>query len=220
VPLSNFAPRGFGFVHHSIAILYHQEPNPNITIRNFFIAVGELQSREAQREREAQQQQAAAAAAAAALERRVAELKAAKEAAEHLRDHHCMDSQSKSALLEELQVGQRSAKVANRDFKDFGWRSLNGAVSRRPPISLYTLVPRTGGYAYDVGVWDSSIVQGPLSVAPCLNPRLRFVMFSIWLQVSAEAASRRARDAEAARDAAVLLREAADSEVRASLDSF
>jgi hypothetical protein len=36
VPLSKFAPRGFGFVHHSIAILYHQVPNPNITIRNFF----------------------------------------------------------------------------------------------------------------------------------------------------------------------------------------
>ena len=39
MPLSNFAPRGFGFVHHSIAILYHQVPNPNITIRDFFIAV-------------------------------------------------------------------------------------------------------------------------------------------------------------------------------------
>jgi hypothetical protein len=39
VPLSNFVPRGFGFVHHSIAILYHQVPNPSITIRNFFIAV-------------------------------------------------------------------------------------------------------------------------------------------------------------------------------------
>jgi hypothetical protein len=33
-------PRGFGFVHHSIAILYHEVPNPNITIRNFFIGVG------------------------------------------------------------------------------------------------------------------------------------------------------------------------------------
>jgi hypothetical protein len=30
---------GFGFVHHSIAILYHQVPNPSITIRNFSIAV-------------------------------------------------------------------------------------------------------------------------------------------------------------------------------------
>jgi hypothetical protein len=39
VPLSNFVPRGFGFVHHSIAILYHEVPNPNLTIRNFFIAV-------------------------------------------------------------------------------------------------------------------------------------------------------------------------------------
>jgi hypothetical protein len=39
VPLSNFVPRGFGFVHHSIGILYHEVPNPNLTIRNFFIAV-------------------------------------------------------------------------------------------------------------------------------------------------------------------------------------
>jgi hypothetical protein len=39
VPLSNFVPRGFAFVHHSIAILYHDVPNPNLTIRNFLIAV-------------------------------------------------------------------------------------------------------------------------------------------------------------------------------------
>jgi hypothetical protein len=39
VPLFNFVPRGFGFVHHSIAVLYHEVPNPNLTIRNFFIAV-------------------------------------------------------------------------------------------------------------------------------------------------------------------------------------
>jgi hypothetical protein len=32
-------PRGFGFVHHSIAILYHEVPNPHLTIRNFLIAV-------------------------------------------------------------------------------------------------------------------------------------------------------------------------------------
>jgi hypothetical protein len=36
VPLSNFVPRGFGFVHHSIAIFYRAVPNPNLTIRNFF----------------------------------------------------------------------------------------------------------------------------------------------------------------------------------------
>jgi hypothetical protein len=41
VPLSNCVPRGFGFVHHSIAILYHEVPNPNLTIRNFFIAVSQ-----------------------------------------------------------------------------------------------------------------------------------------------------------------------------------
>jgi hypothetical protein len=41
VPLYNFVLRGFGFVHHSIAILYHQVPNPNLTIRTFFIAVQE-----------------------------------------------------------------------------------------------------------------------------------------------------------------------------------
>jgi hypothetical protein len=39
VPLFYFVPRGFGFVHHSIAIFYHEVPNPNLTIRNFFIAV-------------------------------------------------------------------------------------------------------------------------------------------------------------------------------------
>jgi hypothetical protein len=39
VPLSNFVPRGFAFVHHSIAILYHEVPNLSIAIRNFFIAV-------------------------------------------------------------------------------------------------------------------------------------------------------------------------------------
>jgi hypothetical protein len=38
VPISKFAQRGFGFVHHSMAILYHEVPNPNVTIRNFFIA--------------------------------------------------------------------------------------------------------------------------------------------------------------------------------------
>jgi hypothetical protein len=32
VPLSNCVPRGFGFVHHSIAILCYQVPNPNLTI--------------------------------------------------------------------------------------------------------------------------------------------------------------------------------------------
>jgi hypothetical protein len=38
VPLSNFVLGFFGFVHHSMAILDHEVPKPNITIRNFSIA--------------------------------------------------------------------------------------------------------------------------------------------------------------------------------------
>jgi hypothetical protein len=69
-------------------------------------------------------------------------------------------------------------QFANRYIRDFGWEIAHGAVTRRPPISLYTMVPRTGSYAYDVGVWDSSIVQGPFSVAPCPSPTLRFASLS------------------------------------------
>ena len=44
VPLSNFAPRGFGFVHHiQGTIFYHQVPSPNLTIRNFCIAAPQCQ---------------------------------------------------------------------------------------------------------------------------------------------------------------------------------
>jgi hypothetical protein len=50
---------------------------------------------------------------------------------------------------------------------DFGWEIVHAAVTRRPPILLHTRVPRTGSYAYDVGVRDLSIIQGPFSVAPC-----------------------------------------------------
>jgi hypothetical protein len=41
--------------------------------------------------------------------------------------------------------------VANRDVRDFGWGIVHAAVTRRPTISLYTMIPRTGGYVYDVG---------------------------------------------------------------------
>ena len=52
--------------------------------------------------------------------------------------------------------------------RGFGWEIAHGAVSRRPPISLYTKAPRpgTGGYAYDVGVWDVSII----SLSPRAKP--------------------------------------------------
>jgi hypothetical protein len=49
----------------------------------------------------------------------------------------------------------------------FGWEIAHEAVSRRPPISLDTIVARTHMYTCTAKVWDLSIVQGPFSVAPC-----------------------------------------------------
>jgi hypothetical protein len=40
------------------------------------------------------------------------------------------------------------------------------------------MVPRTGGYAYDVGVWDLSIIEGPFSVARAKPLTLRFAAFA------------------------------------------
>jgi hypothetical protein len=54
--------------------------------------------------------------------------------------------------------------------RGFGRAIAHGAVSRRPPISFDTVVPRTGSYTYDVGVWGLSVVQGPFSVAPVPTP--------------------------------------------------
>jgi hypothetical protein len=113
VPLSNFVPRGFGFVHHSIAILDHQVPNPNITIRNFFIAV----------------------------------------------------RPPTRTAIGSVRVGTLGV---------LGGSCAHGAVTRRPPISLYKMVPRTGDYTYDVRAWDSSILQGPFSIAPCRTLIFRF----------------------------------------------
>jgi hypothetical protein len=58
----------------------------------------------------------------------------------------------------------------------------HGAVSRRPPISLYTMVARTGGYAYDVGVWDLSVVQGPIFCRAVPNPNVTIRNFCIAAQ--------------------------------------
>jgi hypothetical protein len=42
-----------------------------------------------------------------------------------------------------------------------GGRIAHEAVTRRPPISLYTIVVRlNGGYASDVGVWDCPSFKG------------------------------------------------------------
>jgi hypothetical protein len=63
---------------------------------------------------------------------------------------------------------------------DFWWGMIaHEAITRRPPIPLYTTVPLTGDYAYNVGVWDLSIVQGPFSVAPCPTLTFRFRNFCV-----------------------------------------
>jgi hypothetical protein len=51
-----------------------------------------------------------------------------------------------------------------------GGRSLTSLLRDARRISLYTMVPRTGGYTYAVGVWDLSIVQGPFSFSAVPNP--------------------------------------------------
>jgi hypothetical protein len=69
-------------------------------------------------------------------------------------------------------------KVANRNVRDFGLEITHAAVSRRPPISLYTIAARTPMYTYAAKVWGLSIVQGPISVAPCATLPLRFATVS------------------------------------------
>jgi hypothetical protein len=70
-------------------------------------------------------------------------------------------------------------KHANRHVWGFGWgmaltRPFRDA--RRFPSTRW--YPVLGGYAYDVGVWDLSIVQGPFSVAPWHTLVLRFATFA------------------------------------------
>jgi hypothetical protein len=67
------------------------------------------------------------------------------------------------------------AKAANRNMWDSGWEMSSRAVTPRPPISRDAMAPRTEGFTYDVGVWDSSIVQGPFSVAPCQTLRYQYL---------------------------------------------
>jgi hypothetical protein len=50
-------------------------------------------------------------------------------------------------------------------------RLAHEAVSRRPPISLDTIVARTHMYTYDAIVWALSIVQGHF-LSPVPNPNV------------------------------------------------
>jgi hypothetical protein len=53
------------------------------------------------------------------------------------------------------------------------WEIAHAAASRRPPISLDTIVARTRMYTYAAKYCDLSIVQGP-----CQTFALRFAFFS------------------------------------------
>jgi hypothetical protein len=52
------------------------------------------------------------------------------------------------------------------------------------------MVPRTGSYAYDVGIWELSIVQGPFSVA-VLNLRVTIRNVCIAARLGVHTTSRR-----------------------------
>jgi hypothetical protein len=59
-------------------------------------------------------------------------------------------------------------KGANRNVRGFGWEiSLTRLFRDAHRFPSTRWFPRAGGYTYDVGVWDVSIIQGPFSVAPC-----------------------------------------------------
>jgi hypothetical protein len=72
---------------------------------------------------------------------------------------------------------RRGESLANRNGSGFGWEMSSRGRSRRSPISLDTIVALTRMYTYDARVWDSSLVQGPFSVAPCRTFALRFATF-------------------------------------------
>jgi hypothetical protein len=73
------------------------------------------------------------------------------------------------------------------------WEIAHAAVTRRPPISLHVMVPRTGGYTYGGGVWILSIVQGP-SLSPRVKPLSHdSQLFHRWVTLRARWVTRRAR---------------------------
>jgi hypothetical protein len=167
LPLSNFVPRGFGFVHHSIAIFYHQVPNPNLTIRNFFIAVSPWprargptpgRARSTCRRRRARAGSRRGGAAPAPPQRGPSPPRCA----------------APSNPPGRREPGYTAAEKAANQGKPGGSLTRLFNFSRRPPISLNTSAARTHMCTYSANVWDLSIVQD-FSVAPCqtLNVTIR-----------------------------------------------
>jgi hypothetical protein len=58
----------------------------------------------------------------------------------------------------------------------------HGAFTRRPLISLPTMVPNTGGYTYDDGVWDLFIVSRAVfcRAVPNLRVAIRNFFIAVW----------------------------------------
>jgi hypothetical protein len=75
-----------------------------------------------------------------------------------------------SAAMEKLRIGL---------FREIA----HAAVSRRPPIPLYTIVARTHVYTYAAKVWDSSIIQGAFSVAPRQRANLGVTTRNLFIAV-------------------------------------
>jgi hypothetical protein len=78
--------------------------------------------------------------------------------------------------------------VANRDVRDFGWEIKLEAVSRRLPISLYTIEARVGSCTYDAKARALSIVQAPVFGRPVPNPNVTIRNFCIAVRCVARTA--------------------------------
>jgi hypothetical protein len=94
----------------------------------------------------------------------------------HTELHHFVGNLQVCAAFESLfptyylNLLQTNSDVKSRESSRVvgisGGRGAHAAVSRRPPIPLFTIVARTHMFTYNANVLGS-IVQGPFSVAPC-----------------------------------------------------
>jgi hypothetical protein len=83
--------------------------------------------------------------------------------------------------------GARSRVTPPHAAMEKKWRIVTVGVShidsrgrsQKPPIPLGTIIARAHMYTYAAKVWDLSIVQGPVSVAPCHTLALRFATFFV-----------------------------------------
>jgi hypothetical protein len=65
---------------------------------------------------------------------------------DYVESYHERVGLAERAASQRAEVTQRRwKKLRIMTFGAFGWEIAHEAVSRRPPISLYTIVPRTEG---------------------------------------------------------------------------